>query len=243
MQWNITIIIVKKNTHARRYVMCGRFTLSVDPVELQLEFQIPEMPAEWRPRFNIAPTQPVAVLTDSKLRTIDFFQWGFVPGWAKDISIGSKMINARSETIMEKPSFRSAFQRRRCLILADGFYEWKRVPGEKGASSPYRFTLINGKPFAFAGLWERWQNSEGNELLSCVIITCPANSIVAPIHERMPVIFDSHSYWQWLDKNDPKELQSMLIGCAPELMQVYPVGKTINNPSFDDSSCILPIAE
>jgi putative SOS response-associated peptidase YedK len=222
--------------------MCGRFTLSVDPVDLQSEFQIQEMPAEWHPRFNIAPTQPVAVLKDPTLRTIDFFQWGLVPGWAKDISIGSRMINARSETIMEKPSFKNAFLRRRCLILADGFYEWKRESGGKGGSAPYRFTLKNGKPFAFAGLWERWQNPEGSELLSCVIITCPANSIVAPIHERMPVILDSHSSWQWLKENDPKALQSMLIGYDPKIMKSYPVSKAINNPGFEDSSCILPLA-
>lgn len=223
--------------------MCGRFTLSVDPIDLQLEFQIPEMPAEWHPRYNIAPTQPVAVINDSKLRKIDFFHWGLVPGWAKDISIGSRMINARSETIMEKPSFKNAFIRRRCLILADGFYEWKRASDLKGAPTPYRFTLRNKKPFAFAGLWERWQNSGGDELLSCTIITCPANSIVAPIHERMPVIFDSHTCWNWLEENDPKRLQSMLVGYAPELLQAYPVNKAINDPGFDNATCILPLAE
>jgi putative SOS response-associated peptidase YedK len=223
--------------------MCGRFTLSVDPVELQMEFQIPEMPAEWHPRYNIAPSQPVALLTDANKRTIDFFQWGLVPGWAKDISIGSKMINARSETIMEKPSFRSAFQRRRCLILADGFYEWKRSPGANGTSIPFRFTLKNSKPFVFAGIWEHWQDPEGNELRTCAIITCPANSLVVPIHERMPVIFDSLSCWQWLGENDPKVLTSMMAGYASELMKAYPVGKAINNPRFEDSSCVIPLAD
>jgi putative SOS response-associated peptidase YedK len=205
--------------------MCGRFTLSVDPVELQMEFQIPDMPAEWQPRHNISPTQPVAVLSDSHDRKLDFFYWGLVPSWAKDISIGSRLINARSETLTEKPSFRSAFQRRRCLILADGFYEWKKPPQGKEKSSPYLFVLKNGKPFAFAGLWERWNNPDGDELLSCTIVTCSANTVVAPIHERMPVILDSHACWQWLDETDPKKLQSMLVGYPPELMQAFPVVK------------------
>ena len=223
--------------------MCGRFTLSVDPVDLQLEFQIPEMPAKWHPRYNIAPSQPVAVLTDSNKRTVDFFQWGLVPGWAKDISIGSKLINARSETIMEKPSFKSAFQRRRCLILADGFYEWKRSSGGNSASMPFRFTLKNEKPFAFAGIWELWQNSAGSELHTCAIITCSANSIVFPIHERMPVILDANSCWQWLEENDPKVLNSIMRGYNPELMRVYPVSKAINNPTYEDKTCILPLAD
>jgi putative SOS response-associated peptidase YedK len=186
-----------------------------------MEFQIPEMPAEWHPRNNIAPSQPAAVLCDSQNRKLDFFYWGLVPGWAKDISIGSRLFNARSETLSEKPSFRSAFQRRRCLILADGFYEWKKSPERKSKSTPYLFSLKNGKPFAFAGLWERWNNSEGSELLSCTIITCPANSIVAPIHDRMPVMFNSQSCWQWLDENDPKKLQSMLVGYPSELMDCH----------------------
>ena len=145
--------------------MCGRFTLGVEPVELQEAFDLSEAPVDWVLRENIAPTQPVAVLASAETRRIEYMRWGLIPSWAKDISIGSKMFNARAETIQEKPSFKTAFARRRCLIPADGFYEWQKQ--EKGPSKPFRFQLKGKQPFAFAGLWELWRSPEGDELKSC----------------------------------------------------------------------------
>ena len=200
--------------------MCGRFTLAIEPEELQSEFQIPDLPAEWHQRYNIAPTQPVAVILDAKLRQIEFLHWGLVPSWAKDMSIGNRMINARAESLTEKPSFHSAFAKRRCLILADGYFEWRK--NSKGPSIPYRFTLKNRAPFAIAGLWENWQKPEAGELKSCKIITCAANEIVLPIHDRMPVILPREKYWSWLERTKSRtvEINSSSIslgayGCNP----------------------------
>lgn len=211
--------------------MCGRFTLAVEPVELQEAFDLSEMPTDWILRMNIAPTQPVAVLTSTTEKKIDFMRWGLVPSWAKDITIGSRMFNARSETLAEKPSFRNAFARRRCLILADGFYEWQKQGG-KAPSIPYRFQLIDQKPFAFAGLWETWHSSEGDELRTCTIITTSANAVVAPVHERMPVILDCEHCWHWLEQRDPPALQSMLVPYPPEKMTASRVDRMPADPAF-----------
>jgi putative SOS response-associated peptidase YedK len=219
--------------------MCGRFTLAIEPEELQAEFQIPALPAEWHPRYNIAPTQPVAVIIDSEQKQIEFLHWGLVPSWAKDISIGTRMINARAENLMEKPSFRTAFAKRRCLILTDGYYEWKK--NAKGPSTPYRFTLKNHKPFAFAGLWESWRNPEGDELKSCTIITCAANQMAAPIHDRMPVMLPSEKYWSWLAQTDPEQLKSFLVPFPTEFMGAIQVGRLVNNAQIDNPECILPV--
>jgi putative SOS response-associated peptidase YedK len=150
----------------------------------------------------------VAVLAFADDRKIEYMRWGLVPSWAKDISIGSKLFNARAETIQEKPSFRPSFARRRCLIPADGFYEWQKQ--EKGPSKPFRFQLLEKKPFAFAGLWELWHSPEGEEMKTCTIITTEANSLVAPVHTRMPVMLDTKTCWQWIEGRDPSILQAML---------------------------------
>ncbi len=221
--------------------MCGRFTLAIEPEELQSEFQIPDMAAEWHQRYNIAPTQPVTAILDSQKRNIEFLHWGLIPSWAKDMSIGTRLINARAESLTEKPSFRSAFASRRCLILTDGYFEWKKNP--KGPSTPYRFTLKSGKPFAFAGLWESWRNPKGGELRSCTIITCAANEIEIPIHDRMPVILSREKYWLWLDKSTTEELKSFLVPFPSELMQAAQVGRVVNNAQIDTPECILPIAQ
>ena len=167
--------------------MCGRFTLSVDPGELQ--DMLPDFvnQSTFKPRYNIAPTQPIAVITNSNLPQLDYFLWGLIPSWAKDPEIGSRLINARSETLAEKPSFRSAFRRRRCLIPANGFFEWKTVPGEK-SKIPMFIHLKTGKCFAFAGIWEIWSSPDGSEIRSCTIITTQPNELMQSIHNRMPVI-------------------------------------------------------
>lgn len=220
--------------------MCGRFTLAIEPEELQSEFQIPDLPAEWRQRYNIAPTQPVAAILDAKSRRVEFLHWGLVPSWAKDINIGARLINARAESITEKPSFRTAFSKRRCLILTDGYFEWKKNP--KGSSTPFRFTLKTGKPFAFAGLWETWRKPDGEDLRSCTIITCAANEMALPIHDRMPVMLSRDKYWPWLESSDPKELKSFLVPFPSGFMQASQVGRIVNNAQIDSPECILPIA-
>jgi putative SOS response-associated peptidase YedK len=220
--------------------MCGRFTLAIEPEELQAEFQIPDLPAEWRQRYNIAPTQPVAVILDPVKRNIEFLHWGLVPGWAKDVSIGTRLINARAESLTEKPSFRTAFAKRRCLILTDGYFEWKKNP--KGPSTPYWFTLKSEKPFAFAGLWETWRNPEGSELKSCTIITCAPNEIAIPVHDRMPVMLPREKYWLWLNETNPEVLKSFLVPFPSELMKATQVGRVVNSAQMDSPECILPEA-
>lgn len=218
--------------------MCGRFTLSYKTKELQMALGLPESQLDWQPRYNIAPSQPIAAVLDGKTKKIEFLKWGLVPGWAKDIEIGNRLINARSETIMEKPSFKNAFARRRCLILADGFYEWKK-PAMKGTSSqPYYFFLEDRMPFALAGIWEIWQSSDGSELWSTAIITCDANEIVKPVHERMPVILDKNQMFDWLEDRPQKDLVEMMQPYPEGKMKSYTVGKAVNSPFNDTPECI-----
>ena len=174
-----------------------------------------DVPADLELNPNVSPGDGVAVVTDGLKRTVDFFRWGLVPGWAKDISIGNKLINARAETLSEKPSFRNAFARRRCLIPASGFYEWR---AEGSRKQPYLFQLADQKAFTFAGLWEHWEDNQGNELFSCTIITTSPNEMVAEYHDRMPVILDAENCWAWLEDRPIKELQSMLKSYPSEKM-------------------------
>jgi len=221
--------------------MCGRFTLTLDAIELQEALQIGSVPADYRPRYNVAPTQPVSIVIDPVNRNLEWARWGLVPSWADDPSVGSRFINARSETITEKPTFRRSFASQRCLIIADGFYEWKRPKSGNGRSIPYFFRRQDQKPFAFAGIWEIWRSKEGQELRSCSIITCAANSTVAPIHERMPVILNSENIWAWLEKHGRTELLSMLVPYPPDLMTTYPVSSMVNRPELDKPELILPV--
>jgi putative SOS response-associated peptidase YedK len=221
--------------------MCGRFSLTVDPDDLREAFPGLQVPDQVAPRFNIAPSQPVAVVPNNGQNRLDFYIWGLVPSWAKDPQIGSRMINARAETLAEKPSFRTAFRRRRCLIPADGFFEWQQATGEK-SRTPMYIRLKSGKPFAFAGLWERWQSPDGSELFSCTIITTRPNSLMKPIHDRMPVILPEEFYPHWLDpaEADTHQLASLLEPYPPELMTAYPVSKLVNSPANDLPAVIQP---
>ena len=223
--------------------MCGRFTLILDPADLRKELNLGEIPEGLPPRYNVAPSQPVAVVRDAGARAVEFFQWGLIPSWAKDPSIGSRMINARSETLLEKPSYKTAFSRRRCLVLADGFYEWRHPAGKNARPQPYYFRLADGKPFAFAGLWDFWQSGDGSEVSSCTIITCPANERVGAYHDRMPVILDGGHLWPWLDPQaKPADLLAQLAPYPAERMAAYPVSNLINNPSNDSRECIVPLS-
>ncbi len=222
--------------------MCGRFILTLDPIELREAFDLGEFPPEWLPRYNVAPSQPVAVVHDLESRDVDFFRWGLVPSWAKDISIGNRLINARAETLAEKPSFRSALARRRCLILADGFYEWSKPDKKAGKpATPYLFRLRDGGPFAMAGLWEIWNSPEGDVLKTCTIVTTEANDAVAPIHDRMPVIFSPKVCWEWLQNRSQHDLLGMLQPFPAKEMVFYPVSRAVNDPKNDHPAVIAAL--
>ncbi|MBA3530657.1 MAG: SOS response-associated peptidase [Ardenticatenales bacterium] len=223
--------------------MCGRFTLKVDPNTVYEALELGEMPAKLEPRYNIAPSQPVAVVTDPALRKVEMFRWGLIPSWAKDPSIANKLINARAETVTEKPSFRTAFAKRRCLVIADGFYEWQKRSKAQGGSQPYYFQLDSHDPFAFAGLWELWRDPEGEVVHSCTLITCAANDLVAPVHARMPVILGEESLWQWLEPDASEDtLHTLLQPYPAERMAAYPVSDLVNSPYNDSPECVEPVA-
>lgn len=223
--------------------MCGRFTITLTPDDLQAEFNLASVPQDLQPRFNIAPSQMVGVITDAQKRNLEIMKWGLVPSWARDVSIGNKMINARSETLAEKPSFRRALERRRCLIPSDGFFEWMRK-GRKGTpATPFYFQLVDKKPFMFAGLWEFWKSPTTEPLLTFTVITTHANDLVAPIHERMPVILDRDHCWDWLKPQPQPDLLAMLLPFPAERMRVHPVSRKVNDPANDVRACILPLDE
>lgn len=221
--------------------MCGRFTLTVDPADLQSAFPQFTFPEKYAPRYNISPTQPILAIANDGKNAADFFIWGLIPSWAKDPSIGTRMINARAETLAEKPSFRAGFKYHRCLILADGFYEWKQQPGTK-VKVPHFIRLMNGKPFAIAGLWDTWQSPDGGTVKSATIITTAPNSLMAPIHNRMPVILQRDAYTQWLDSaaRTPDSLQNLLASYPAEVMTAHPVSTLVNSPANDRAECVTP---
>lgn len=203
--------------------MCGRFSLNLDPAEIAAALPGYELPADLLPRVHIAPTQPVAVIPNTGARKVELFRWGLIPTWAADPAIGNRLINARAETLSEKPAFRAAFRRRRCLILADGFYEWHAEPGRR-AKTPYLIQLKTGGLFAFAGLWETWQPPTGAPLHSCTIITTVPNALIAPLHDRMPVILPEAVYPLWLEPGElpPARLQPLLAPYPAEELVAYP---------------------
>ena len=213
--------------------MCGRYTITLDPEAVRQGLELKEMPADWVPRYNVAPSQPVAVVTDPGARSVHWMKWGLIPFWAKDPAIGNKMINARSETLLEKPAFKAALARRRCLVIADGFYEWQKGAGPKGRAQPYLFRCSTGEPFAFAGLWEQWKSPGGEEVQTCTIITCAANAVVAPVHERMPVMLSGDALWAWLADGKPDQLVGLLRQFPAERMERYPVSTLVNRPEID----------
>ena len=221
--------------------MCGRFSLTADPDQLRKIFPWLTVPDELQPRYNVAPSQPVAAVPNDGKNQLDFFVWGLIPFWAKDSKIGSRMINARAETVDQKPSFKAPFRRRRCLIPTNGFYEWQRQPGSK-TKTPMYVTLDSGKPFFLAGLWETWQSSDGSEIPSCTIITCEPNELIREIHNRMPVILPEEYYQLWLDPGEPdlNQIKTLLRPYPAENMSAYPVSKLVNNPANDTVACIQP---
>ena len=239
--------------------MCGRYTLTTPQQILQAAFALTSLkgsdagatndPRLDHPRYNIAPTQKVAIIANrppAQGRKIEFFRWGLIPSWAKDMKISHSLINARSETAAEKPSFRSAFRSRRCLVLADAFYEWKAVPPVKGAKAIKTPTCIRMKshaPFAFAGLWETWIAPEGAPIESCTILTTEPNPLLAQVHDRMPVILSPESYAKWLSPTSmsAEELQPLMKAYPENQMETFTVSPLVNSPANERPECMVPV--
>ncbi len=223
--------------------MCGRYSLTTPPEAMRRLFGLEATP-NLPPRYNIAPTQlapVVRLVPGAGKRTLTQLRWGLVPPWAKDLKVGAQLINARGETVHEKPSFRAAFRQRRCLVVADGFYEWKTDGKSK---HPMRITLSDDGPFAFAGLWEHFEKGPEGPLESFTIITTEAAAVIAPIHDRMPVILDVTDYDQWLDPaSKPEPLSALLRSFPSERLRAYAVSTHVNSVRHDDEACIAPLAE
>ena len=222
--------------------MCGRFSQGTPADILAQLFQLADIPS-WTPRYNIAPTQlvpTVVVTSEHPSRQFRAWRWGLIPSWAKDPSIGSRMINAQAETASTKPAFRAAFRRRRCLMLADGFYEWQQLGRRK---QPFHVRMRDGTPFAFAGLREHWKGPDGAAIDSCTLLTTEPNDLIRTFHHRMPVILDPKEYDLWLDPGiqEPQRLQPLLRPYSSDDLAAYPVSTRVNNPANDTPDCIQPL--
>jgi len=220
--------------------MCGRFALKIPVQTLMALFDFIPTTATV-PRYNIAPSQPVLIVRQemSKRKGL-LVRWGLVPSWAKDPAIGNRMINTRSETIASKPAFRDAYRYRRCLIPADGFYEWRKQGKQK---QPYFIYRVDKQPLGLAGLWEHWQDAHGNELETCTILTTSANETIKPLHERMPVIVETEGWQSWLNPDTPAELlEGLLRPGAEGILETHPVDSRMNRPDVDDAKCLEPLA-
>ena len=208
--------------------MCGRYSLTADLGTLAQRFAFDGRQLSFEASYNIAPTQQVLTVIGDEQRRGGFMRWGLIPHWAKDMSGGARMINARAETVVEKPAFRDALRRRRCLVLADGFYEWRSGPSGR---SPMRIVMRSGEPFAFAGLWAVWRDPDGNRVPSCTIITTSANDLLAPIHDRMPVVLPPGLEELWLDRSidDPDVLAGVLSPYPDDALEAYQVSTLVNS--------------
>jgi putative SOS response-associated peptidase YedK len=228
--------------------MCGRYELHSNPAAIALLFGLAH-PPDLNPRYNIAPTTdvPIVRVNAEGQRELVRVRWGLVPRWAKDPSIGARMINARGETIAEKPSFRTAYRRHRCLLPADGFYEWMTIPrataeGGPARREPQHIRMKDGSPFGFAGLYERWRSAEGDVLDTCTIVTTEANSLLRPVHDRMPVIVAPEHYARWLDPAHA-DVADLIAPYPSAAMAYHPVSTRVNNVRHDDASLIEPVAK
>lgn len=218
--------------------MCGRFTLTIDINSVAKAFNVPVPPSlQTAPRYNVAPTQNVVTILSNGTAHLEVLRWGLIPSWAKDESIGSKMINARAETLAEKPSFKRLLNSKRCLVVADGFYEWRK---EQDGKTPMYITLKDNGPFAFAGLWDTWRSPDGEQIRTCTLITTEPNELVASIHNRMPVILPSEARKEWLDLSlhDEHALLPLLVPYPAVEMRARPVSRLVNNPQYDSAELI-----
>jgi putative SOS response-associated peptidase YedK len=224
--------------------MCGRYRISRRKQILEEHFDCPPDDLDWTPRFNVAPTQPIPIIGQhpkEPVRELSLMRWGLIPSWAKDASGAARMINARSETASSRPAFRDLLKSRRCLIPADGFYEWSRT----GAKQPYCFEVNEGELFAFAGLWDRWKDPGGNWVKTCSILTTIPNAVTSAVHDRMPAILDPESYDLWLDPGmqNVAAMSELLKPYDARLMRCYPVSTRINHVVNDDEECSRPMEE
>ncbi len=225
--------------------MCGRFTLASSTEAVRDQFPGLQVPEPLDPRYNIAPSQPIPTVLNQDLRQLSWPRWGLIPHWAKDPAIGHKLINARAETLTQKPSFRDPLRRQRCLVLADGFYEWRSVGRRK---IPLYIHLRSQQPFAFAGLWDRWRNPQGEWITSVTVVTTEPNDLIQRIHTRMPVILAPAAYDLWLSPQErsPQDLEDLTALLRPypaEAMQAYPVSTQVNDPQHDQPDCIQSVEQ
>lgn len=217
--------------------MCGRYTLTVNLQTIAQVFNVAPT-LETKPRYNIAPTQEVvSIMDDDGTKHLAWLRWGLIPKWAKDASIGSRMINIRADTLGEKPSFRRLLDSKRCLMVADGFYEWKE---ENGVKYPIYYTLKDQEPFAFAAIWDSWTNPQGEQIRSCAMITTDPNPLVAQVHNRMPVILPKEARQEWLNTeiHDTKFLESLLVPFPADEMTARQVSRAVNNVAVDNPSVL-----
>lgn len=224
--------------------MCGRYTVS-SPGDVIAEVFSLDAPPELAARWNVAPTQRVPIVrvpSPGAPRELALVRWGLVPAWAKDPEIGNRLINARAETIAEKPAFRGSLKRQRCLVVADGFYEWK---AEGRRKQPWLFRRPDGRPFGIAGLWSRWADPAAGDLESCTLITTTPNAALAPVHDRMPAILAPEHFPLWLDPavTDGTRLLPLLAPAPDDLLLGHPVGLAVNNPANDRPDCVTPLAD
>jgi len=230
--------------------VCGRFTSTTSVTDLASVFEVEEVRApEMPPRYNVAPTSPVYAVALARgdedkgpRRALGTFRWGLVPSWARDPSVGNRMINARAEGISKKPAYRNALARRRCLVPADAFYEWKKRPA--GGKLPYAVRRRDRQPMALAGIWEVWRDRDRPDeppLRSCAIVTTEANELMAPIHDRMPVVLERAEWERWLDPaTDLSEVEALLRPAAPDLFEAFPVSTAVNNVANDGPELLVP---
>jgi putative SOS response-associated peptidase YedK len=217
--------------------MCGRFSLTASEAELNERFHLAGGTEPYIARYNCAPTQALAVITNSGNRSLSYMRWGLVPAWAKDLKTGAKMINARAETIREKASFRAAFSQRRCLVPATSFFEWK----QEKVKIPYAIRNKGGGLFAMAGIWEEWKSPEGSKIKSFSIITTTANNLIQQLHDRMPVILSRSDENLWLSDLPAGELSGLLLACPDEMLELFPVSNLVNSPYNDVPEVLLPV--
>ena len=216
--------------------MCGRFQLSVKGKHISERFNVEVFDEMYSPNYNCAPSQKLPIITNTDPGKLSFFQWGLIPFWAKDPKISFKLINARGETLSKKPAFRSAFEKRRCLIPANGFYEWR-----KKDKTPFRIFLKNESLFALAGIWESWKDAQGREINSFSIITTKPNKLMESIHDRMPVILPREYEEAWLKESNSAQLSKLLIPFESAKMEAYPISKKVNSPKNNSPEIVLPV--
>ena len=210
--------------------MCGRFSFSPLAKIIEDRFDV-KVDSTYKPRYNCAPSQQLAIISHDDPDVLSYYRWGLIPFWAKDAKIGNRLINAKSETIHEKPAFRNSFRRKRCLVLSDGFYEWKKISAKE--KIPYRIHLSNEELFSMAGIWDSWKDPAGNEIRAFSILTTRPNKLMENIHQRMPLILDRIGENNWLRATDPESLFPLFDPFPSEKMTAYPVSKLVNSPTND----------